>query len=268
MAWLVAGESTTRPPHPWIGLRYDTHTGSGPPMLITGFPAGPWATNCFVLAAGPGSECLIIDPGKDAHDPLRDIMAEHRLKPVAVLLSHGHLDHTWSVFPVCDGYGIPAYIHPGDEQLLADPMAGISTDMRMMLSSLTGGRLHRIEPDRVEQVVDGAVLPLAGLDLTVRHGPGHTPGSVSYHLSAPDIPPVMFSGDLLFAGSIGRTDLPGGDHGQMMASLARVVLPLDDQTVVLPGHGEQTTIGRERRVNPYLRMVAEDLAPQPPRRGR
>lgn len=236
-------------------------------MLITGFPAGPWGTNCFVVADGPGAECVIVDPGKDAHDPLRQIIEENRLKPIAVLLSHGHLDHTWSVFPVCDGYGIPAYIHRADEALLANPLSGISRDMRMMLDSLTGGRMHRIEPDRVEQVVDGAALSVAGLDLMVRHAPGHTPGSVSYHLAAADLPPIMFSGDLLFAGSIGRTDLPGGDHAEMMESLARVVLPMPDETVVLPGHGEQTTIGRERMTNPYLRMIVDGTAYPGERRG-
>lgn len=220
-------------------------------MLVAGFPAGPWQTNCFVAAPSAGSECIVIDPGMEALPGVQDLVREHRLRPVAVLLTHGHLDHTWSVFPVCDGYGIPGYIHPDDEGQLSDPLSGMSGQMAMMLQQLTGGALHRVEPDEVLPLTDGQVLELAGLNLNVRHAPGHTPGSVSFHGDAEGTP-VMFSGDLLFAGSIGRTDLPGGDHQAMLRSLARVVLPLPDDTVVLPGHGGQTTIGAERVTNPYL----------------
>jgi glyoxylase-like metal-dependent hydrolase (beta-lactamase superfamily II) len=127
-----------------------------------------------------------------------------------------------------------------------------------------GGRLEWSEPDDVKPLADGEVVALAGLEITVDHAPGHTPGSVAFRLpgeSVEGVPEVMLSGDLLFAGSIGRTDLPGGDTDQMMASLARTVLTLDDGVVVLPGHGPQTTIGRERATNPFLR----GLAPAPTR---
>lgn len=221
-------------------------------MLVVGFPAGPFGTNCFLVAAEAGSECLVIDPGMDALRGIEELLAEHRLRPAAVLLTHGHLDHTWSVFPVCDGYGIPGYIHPDDAGQLSDPLSGMSRQMAMALQQMAGGKMQRIEPDEVRSLGDGEVLDLVGLELTVRHGPGHTPGSVSFHASAQQSP-LMFAGDLLFEGSIGRTDLPGGDHAAMLQSLARVVLPLDDATVVLPGHGGTTTIGRERATNPYLR---------------
>ncbi len=113
------------------------------------------------------------------------------------------------------------------------------------------------EPDDVKELTDGAKLRLAGLEFGVSHAPGHTKGSVTFGLpGSADVPPVMFSGDLLFAGSVGRTDLPGGDMAEMLDSLARVCLPLDDSTVVLSGHGPQTTIGQERATNPYLRQVA------------
>ncbi|MEZ5116923.1 MAG: MBL fold metallo-hydrolase [Candidatus Nanopelagicales bacterium] len=226
-------------------------------MLVAGFPAGPWGTNCFVVAPGAGEECVVIDPGKDAVDGIDEIVREHRLRPVAVLLTHGHIDHVWSVVPVCDARGIPAYIHPDDRYRLGDPVGTLMDDTRAMLDQLTGGRFEFSEPDDVRAVADGEVLDLAGLGLRIAHAPGHTEGSVTFGTDATDeLPPVLFSGDLLFAGSIGRTDLPGGDTEQMMASLARVVLPMADDTVVLPGHGPQTTIGQERRANPYLRQVA------------
>jgi glyoxylase-like metal-dependent hydrolase (beta-lactamase superfamily II) len=123
---------------------------------------------------------------------------------------------------------------------------------------LLGGSYAFAEPDEVRELADGQQLSLAGLDLTVDHTPGHTAGSVTFRSpydGPEDIPELMFSGDLLFAGSIGRTDLPGGDHPTMLRSLAAKVLPLDDAVVVLPGHGEQTTIGRERVSNPYLQNL-------------
>ncbi|GAA4824894.1 MBL fold metallo-hydrolase [Nocardioides caeni] len=224
-------------------------------MLIAAFPAGPWGTNCYVAATGPGSECVVIDPGKDAAPGVADVVREHRLKPVAVLLTHGHIDHMWSVTPVAGTYDATAWIHPGDRHLLADPMQGMS---RETASMLLGGKYEFTEPDDVAELSDGAELELAGLRLVVDHTPGHTAGSVAFRApwtgdaGGPDISEVMFSGDLLFAGSIGRTDLPGGDHPTMLRSLETKVLPLADDIVVLPGHGEQTSIGRERATNPFL----------------
>lgn len=213
-------------------------------MLVAGFPAGSFAANCYVVAPAPGEECVIIDPGEDAEGGIADIVAEHRLKPVAVLLTHGHIDHVWSVAPVCGARGIPAYIHPDDRALLADPARGFPLGTGQQLF----GGLTLTEPDDVRELADGEVLAIAGLEIIVDHAPGHTAGSVAFR--SPEA--VMFSGDLLFAGSIGRTDLPGGDPEAMLESLARVCLALPDQTRVLPGHGPQTTIGAERAGNPFL----------------
>lgn len=224
-------------------------------MLVTGFPAGSFGTNCFVIAPGPGQECVVIDPGQDAVTELEDTVAEHKLKPVAVVLTHGHLDHTWSVVPVCDGYDIPAYIHPGDRDMLANPMDWVGGAMGEAIRQMGG----TFEPSDVAELSDGLELPLAGVTLTVRHAPGHTEGSVVFDLDHPDAP-VMFSGDLLFAGSIGRTDLRGGNYQEILRSLARVCLPRPDETIVLPGHGEQTTIGRERAANPFLVQLAEQIS--------
>ncbi len=230
-------------------------------MLVAGFPAGPWATNCYVLAPGPGGECLVMDPGKDAVGGIDEIIREYKLKPVAVILSHGHLDHMWSVVPVCGAHDIAAYIHPGDRKLLADPMAGISGETKAAFEAMTGGLMQFTEPDEVVELADGSTLELAGVTLVVDHAPGHTPGSVAFRRAASgDDPPIMFSGDLLFEGSIGRTDLPGGSMTEMRKSLKRVVLGLQDETVVLPGHGQSTTIGRERRSNPYLRELTDTVA--------
>jgi hydroxyacylglutathione hydrolase len=226
-------------------------------VLITGFPAAAFGTNCYVVAPGPGEHAVVVDPGIDVVDELDEVLREHRLQPVAVLLTHGHLDHTFSVTPVCGARDIPAYLHPGDDFMMKDPLAGISPET----AALFGGRLQWTEPDDVKALRDGEVLSIAGLEVTVDHTPGHSPGSVTFRLPHEEASQVMLSGDLLFAGSIGRSDLPGGDPDAMMASLARAVLPLDDDVVVLPGHGDQTTIGRERATNPFLR----NLTPAPPR---
>jgi hydroxyacylglutathione hydrolase len=285
-------------------------------VLIAGFPAGAFAANCYVVAPAAGEECLIIDPGQDAEAGIEEILATHRLKPAAVLLTHGHLDHVWSVAPVCGAKDIPAYIHPADRELLSDPAKGLPLGAGQQLF----GGLEFTEPDDVRELSDGITLDLVGLSIVVDHAPGHTRGSVAFRLpgerqaqpgpeprqseapaqpgpeaqaqpgpeaqaqpgpGAPApargpggrLPPdrgvtggsppggntvpggnteILFSGDLLFAGSIGRTDLPGGDYPTIMRSLARVCLNLPDETIVLSGHGPQTTIGAERRGNPFL----------------
>ncbi|MFJ8230960.1 MBL fold metallo-hydrolase [Streptomyces sp. NPDC094448] len=234
-------------------------------MLIAGFPAGAWGTNCYLVAPAAGEECVIIDPGHQAAGGVAEAVAKHRLKPVAVVLTHGHIDHVASVVPVCGAHDVPAWIHPADRYMMSDPEKALGRSFgTQLMGELTVG-----EPSDVHELTDGSVLNLAGMQLTVAHAPGHTKGSVTFGLpEAGDVPPVFFSGDLLFAGSIGRTDLPGGDHAEMLDSLARVCLPLDDSTVVLSGHGPQTTIGRERASNPYLREVAAGLgSSDAPRRG-
>jgi glyoxylase-like metal-dependent hydrolase (beta-lactamase superfamily II) len=229
-------------------------------VFIAGFPAGPWGTNCYVVASAPGEECVVVDPGKDAAEGVAEVVREHNLKPVSVLVTHGHIDHMWCVAPVAGSYDATAYIHPEDRHLLTDPMAGMSRETAGML---LGAKYEFAEPDDVSELGDGQALELAGLSFVVDHTPGHTRGSVTFRspYGSDDIAEVMFSGDLLFAGSIGRTDLPGGDHPTMLRSLATKVLPLADNIVVLPGHGEQTSIARERATNPYLLDIAgRDLA--------
>jgi hydroxyacylglutathione hydrolase len=221
-------------------------------VLVSGFPAGPPGTNCFVVAPGPGERCLVIDPGIGATDPLAEVLDRHRLRPAAVLLTHGHIDHTFSVVPVCDASDVPAWIHPDDRGQLTDPLRWLGLPPGTPLMGMPS--LPAAEPADLRELADGDTLELAGLRLGVRHAPGHTLGSVVFTLDTAN-EPLLFAGDLLFAGSIGRTDLPGGSYPSMLESLARVVLPLDDATVVHPGHGPDTTIGRERATNPYLQLV-------------
>ncbi|MGZ5400044.1 MAG: MBL fold metallo-hydrolase [Nocardioides sp.] len=194
---------------------------------------------------------MIIDPGKDAAEGVAEVVRDHRLKPVAVLVTHGHVDHMWCVAPVAGTYDATAWIHPSDRHLLTDPMAGMSPETTQML---LGGNYAWAEPDDVQELKDEQVLELAGLQFVVDHTPGHTEGSVTFRspYGRDDVSEVMFAGDLLFAGSIGRTDLPGGDHETMLRSLRDKVLTLADDVVVLPGHGEQTSIGQERHSNPFL----------------
>jgi glyoxylase-like metal-dependent hydrolase (beta-lactamase superfamily II) len=233
-------------------------------LLIAGFPAGSFGTNCYLIAPGAGERCLVVDPGQDAAAGVAELLREHRLRPAAVLLTHGHIDHMWSVTPVCGAHDVPAYIHPADRFMLADPLRGVSPQLAAMV-----GDAVFTEPDEVRELVDGVPLGLAGVlgfDLVVAHAPGHTKGSVTFTLPRLDDagdPDVMFSGDLLFAGSIGRSDLPGGDPREMNSSLARVVLPRPDDTVVLPGHGSRTTIGRERASNPFLRGLKDAGSARP-----
>jgi glyoxylase-like metal-dependent hydrolase (beta-lactamase superfamily II) len=253
-------------------------------VLVAGFPAGAFAANCYIVAPAPGEECVIIDPGQDAQPGIEEILAEHRLRPAAVLLTHGHIDHIWSVAPVCGAKGIPAYIHPDDRALLSDPAKGLPLGAGQQLF----GGLEFTEPDDVKELADGMTLSLIGLEIVVNHAPGHTEGSVAFRMpldprnsaqgqsktGAAETPGaaaagderdaggILFSGDLLFAGSIGRTDLPGGDYPTILRSLARVCLTLPDETVVLSGHGPQTTIGAERRTNPFLTGLTPESGPR------
>ncbi len=233
-------------------------------MLVRGFPAQAFDTNCYVVAPGPGEQCVVVDPGIGVEQQLDALLREHNLQPVAVLLTHGHLDHTFSVTPVCGARGIPAYIASQDRDQLADPVKYLSAGS----SQLFGGRLEWTEPDDVKLLDPAEPLELAGMRFGVDWAPGHTPGSVVFRLPGDEADgeagaPVLLSGDVLFAGSIGRTDLPGGSWEQMQASLRDVILPMTDETIVLPGHGGATTIGRERATNPFL----QELSAPPPSRG-
>ncbi|GAA2439618.1 MBL fold metallo-hydrolase [Mycolicibacterium llatzerense] len=203
--------------------------------------------NCYILAARAGSDAIIVDPGQRAMGRIREILDENRLTPSAVLLTHGHVDHIWSAQKVADTYGCPVYIHPEDRFMLADPIKGFGP----RLAQLAFGVLFSEPKQVVELDRDGDKLELGGITVTVDHTPGHTRGSVVFRVSdGPD--ELAFTGDTLFKQSVGRTDLPGGSGRDLLDSIVTKLLVLDDDTVVLPGHGPQTTIGAERRTNPFL----------------
>jgi len=237
-------------------------------VFLASFPAGPWQTNCYLVAPQPGEECVIIDPGMDAADGVAELIVEHRLKPVAVIVTHGHLDHMFSVAPLCRTYASSCWVHPKDRVLLSDPLRAMEAETRLLFERMTARTAAFVEPDDVRELADGAEVAVAGLTFGVIHAPGHTPGSTMFQTAyqgSATIDSVVFSGDVLFAGSIGRTDLPGGNLADMLESLRTKVLPLPDTVAVLPGHGSQTTMARERAGNPYLQNLAE-LSPPAARR--
>ena len=230
-------------------------------MLVVGFPALAFGTNCYVVAPAAGEECVVVDPGIGVEQRLAEVLAEHALRPAAVLLTHGHADHVYGVTPVCAGGGVAAAIHEDDAYRLRNPLAQLDPALVAMLEQQFGTRAGWQEPADVVRLTDGQHLAIAGLGVDVVHAPGHTEGSVMFALPAApdgvDGTRTVLSGDVLFAGSIGRTDLPGGDAEAMARSLTGKVLTLQDDTVVLPGHGPSTTIGRERRSNPFLLELAQ-----------
>jgi len=216
-------------------------------MLVLSYPAPMFATNCWVIAASEGSECLIVDPGMpDISAEISMIVEEHNLKPVAALLTHGHLDHTFSIKPLADGYEIPTYIHSEDRRFVANPEGLHGAQFNDQLRGMTFA-----EPNDVRELRNEQVLDLLGMKVKAIHSPGHTKGSLMYLLNEE----ILISGDVLFAGSVGRTDLPTGSQKEMVETLKRKVLPLDDSIRVLTGHGPETTIKFERKNNPYLKEL-------------
>jgi hydroxyacylglutathione hydrolase len=205
-------------------------------------------TNAWIIApSGPGGEAVLVDAPPDPAT-LVDRLRHHDLRLVALLSTHGHIDHIGGVAEVvrAHDHDVPVRIHDADRHMLLDPMG---------TSGMLGQYLDGLDlrpPELIEGLDDGARVSGAGLSFRCLHTPGHTPGSVCFRLDADGAPPILFSGDHLFAGSIGRTDLPGGSFETLMASMVEKILPLDDEVAVLPGHGPTTTIGQERRTNPFL----------------
>lgn len=226
-------------------------------MLISRIVAPYFATNCWIIATGKGNECIVVDPGIARPDLAQRILREvneQKLKAVAILITHGHLDHIFSVLPLAKEAGVrTAYIHSGDRELLTQPAKGLGAQGLALLNELAPHQKWE-EPDRVEEVSDHDVLEIAGLHIEVIHAPGHTKGSVMYRVDQG----TLLSGDVLFKGAIGRTDLPTSSPRAMKISLKEKVLTLPDEIRVLPGHGDETSIGFERSTNPFLIEVSTE----------
>lgn len=218
--------------------------------MIAGLRLWIAGTNAWVVApSGPGGECVLVDAPPDP-EAIVAHLAENDLRLVALLATHGHADHVGGVAEVvgAQGHDVPVHLHDADRHLLLDPVGNGGT----LGQVLAAEELDLEPPELIYGLDDGQRVSGAGMSFTAIHTPGHTKGSVCFLLEADDQGPVLFSGDHLFAGSIGRTDLPGGSYEELMASMADKVLPLDDGTRVLPGHGPTTTIGDERRTNPFI----------------
>ena len=220
-------------------------------MLIDRVIAPYFETNCWILAPGSGQECIIVDPGMARPNLVNEIeqkVSDLKLKPVAVFITHGHLDHTFSVLPLTKQIPMRTFVTGADRFLLTDPMGALDRGgvSEQFLSAFGAEKFK--EPDEIVELEDFSTFEVAGMQITSIFAPGHTKGSVIFTVDNQQ----LISGDVLFAGSIGRTDLPTGSATQMRKTLRDRILTLPDGLNVLPGHGGQTTIGTERVRNPYL----------------
>jgi glyoxylase-like metal-dependent hydrolase (beta-lactamase superfamily II) len=220
-------------------------------MILESIVAPYFETNCWVFAPSKNSECFIVDPGMaqpNLINQIKEVIGKHNLKPMAILVTHGHLDHTFSVLPFANEYRVPTLIHTIDRKLLKDPFKALQAGgVTAQLMEQFGVNIFE-EPEDVREVNTGDTFNIAGFDLQITHAPGHTAGSAIFTVNDE----FLISGDVLFAGAIGRTDMPTGSPSEMIKTLRNEILPLSDELIVLPGHGAQTTIGRERKNNPYL----------------
>ncbi len=206
-------------------------------LKINQYVVGAVQTNCYFAINQETNEVLVIDPGDNAKQ-LAERIRQEKLKPVAVLLTHGHFDHAGGAAELAEEWQIPVYAHEDEKETLVDPKLNVSWMM---------GREERFSAD--EFVKDEQELDLAGFHIRVLHTPGHTVGGCCYYLPYED---VVFSGDTLFCMSVGRTDFPKGSMSAIVRSIKEKLMVLPEHTTVYPGHNDVTTIENERMYNPYL----------------
>ncbi|BAU95998.1 Zn-dependent hydrolase [Corynebacterium suranareeae] len=210
-------------------------------MEILGFAAGPYKTNCYVVRGE--NEVAIIDPGMHSHDDLVEYISTNKLGVDKIVLTHGHIDHTRDAGTLAKRFNAPVYIHPNDAFFL-EAYKGSGTKTAMLFDA---DNMVSPAPESLHDLVDGETITLAGEEFTLAHAPGHSPGCTLIIGKE-----YCFSGDVLFKGSIGRTDFEWSDADLMNESLRTKVLPLDDSLQILPGHGPTTTMRAERTGNPFL----------------
>jgi len=204
-------------------------------MHIKPISAGPLETNCYILGCDVTHQAIIIDPGDDS-DTIIKTIEDMKLKPIKILLTHGHFDHCSAVEQIKNKFNIPLAVHIDDLPFISQAKNH---------ASLYGIKISNV-PMPESFIDDGDIFEFGKYNLKTIHTPGHTAGSVCFLTGK-----YLFSGDTLFKGSIGRTDLPGGDYSKIINSILTRLYTLDHDTVVLPGHGHQTTIGHEIKTNPY-----------------
>ncbi len=210
-------------------------------MVAEVFPVGPFQCNCTILGDKLTGEGIVIDPG-DQFELIQERLRENGITKVkAIVHTHAHLDHIGATAQLAASTGAPVYLNEGDRFLWENAA------MQAQMLNLREPKMCAIDHD----LKDGHTLSFAATEGEVLFTPGHTPGSVSFHF--PTLDKLLITGDTLFQGSIGRTDLPGGDFNQIISSIKERLLTLDDDTQVVPGHGPVTNIGFEKRVNPFLR---------------
>lgn len=218
-------------------------------MLIHPITVSPWQANCYLVTASEDvAECVIVDPGITAAEPVEAALRDRGLIPQAILATHGHLDHVGDAHLIAARWGIPVHLAHADQHLLTRPADGLGLHGAAMMQQLTGSDTL----PEIEDVRDyGEAFEVAGLAVETFAAPGHTKGSTLLQVTSPEIT-VVFSGDVLFAGTIGRTDLPGGSMTEMRESLRRIAEHFPADTPFLPGHGQPTSLARELATNPYL----------------
>ncbi|HUH06773.1 MAG TPA: MBL fold metallo-hydrolase [Egibacteraceae bacterium] len=223
---------------------------------LEGFELGVWQANCYILGDFELGSAVVVDPGEGGDEAVRARLEARGARCEAILLTHGHLDHLWSAPALAAELDAPVLLHPDDRWLWDNPAAAFGPLPKEAVAQQFG--LDWDPPaDGFDELRDGQSLHFAGFGFQVRHTPGHTPGSCVFLLTeVGQDDPVLLSGDLIFAGSVGRTDFPRGSWDEQMDSIKRVVLPLDDATQIHSGHGPVTTVGRERAANPYLQGLA------------
>ncbi len=212
------------------------------------FTFNPLGTNCIVLWADGSSTCAVVDPGMSSPDGLKeltDYFELQHLTPEVILLTHGHFDHVWGVEKLLAVYPVPVYLHPADKHIMEQITGGFP--------GMESFSFLRHEFPALD-LSDGQELSFAGTSCKVLHTPGHTPGGVCYYFEADSL---LVSGDTLFAGAIGRTDLAGGDYDVLMKSIQEKLLTLPSDTDVIPGHGHPTNILKEATTNPFLQPFNE-----------